>query len=158
RRVMTIATPVSDDARAGADPYANYATWKQWEGSFAPTDREARYFAAEFRDIPLRDKRVLEIGFGNGSFLAWAQHEGADVAGIDINDEMRQAARKHGFAAIDGSLIDLAARDARFDLVVAFDVLEHWDIDELVANFKAVRALLDDRGLFVSRFPNGQSP
>ncbi|HKE48251.1 MAG TPA: class I SAM-dependent methyltransferase [Rhodanobacteraceae bacterium] len=143
---------------ACVDPYANYTQWKQWDGAFAPADREARYFAAEFRDIPLRDKRVLEIGFGNGSFLAWAKGEGARVAGIEINPEMREAARAHGFETFEIPLTELAALDARYDLVVAFDVLEHWDTDELVANFRAIRALLAPGGLFVSRFPNGQSP
>ena len=149
---------MDEPARAAADPYANYAAWKQWEGTFAPTDRESRYFVAEFRGIPLRGKRVLEIGFGNGSFLAWAKGEGADVAGIEINAEMREAARRHGFETFDVSLAGLAARGARYDLVVAFDVLEHWDTSELVENFRAIRALLVDGGLFLSRFPNGQSP
>ena len=143
---------------AGADPYANYTQWKQWDGAFAPTDREARYFAAEFREIALRDKRVLEIGFGNGSFLAWAKGEGARVAGIEINPEMREAARAHGFETFEIPLTELAALDARYDVVVAFDVLEHWDAAELVANFRAIRTLLSGGGLFVSRFPNGQSP
>jgi SAM-dependent methyltransferase len=143
---------------AGADPYANYAQWKQWDGAFAPTDREARYFAVEFREIPLRDKRVLEVGFGNGSFLAWAKGEGARVAGIEINPEMRDAARVHGFETFEIPLKDVAALDARYDVVVAFDVLEHWDANELVENFRAIHALLNDGGVFVSRFPNGQSP
>ena len=145
------------DERA-ADPYAGYAAWKEWSGAFAATDREARYFAEEFRGIALAGKRVLEIGFGNGSFLAWAKREGAVVAGIEINAQMRDAARAHGFEAFDVSLTELTKTDARYDLVVAFDVLEHWDADELVANFRAIRALLVEGGLFVSRFPNGQSP
>jgi SAM-dependent methyltransferase len=148
---------VSEHSRA-VDPYANYAEWKRWDGAFAATDKEARYFAAEFRDIPLRDRRVLEIGFGNGSFLAWAKGEGADVAGIELNAEMRDAARKGGFTAFDASLGELASRDARYDLIVAFDVLEHWDANELSENFRAVRNLLAEGGVFVSRFPNGQSP
>ena len=140
------------------DPYANYTEWKRWDGVFAASDKEARYFAAEFADIPLRGRRVLEIGFGNGSFLAWAKGEGADVAGIELNEDMRDAARKNGFVAFDATLADLASLDARYDLIVAFDVLEHWDANELVENFRAVRALLADGGLFLCRFPNGQSP
>ncbi len=147
-----------DPARTAVDPYANYAAWKHWEGAFAPTDRESRYFAAEFRDVPLRGKRVLEIGFGNGAFLAWAKGEGAAVAGVEINAEMREAAHRHGFETFDVPLGELAARGARHDLVVAFDVLEHWSMDELVENFRAIRALLVEGGLFLSRFPNGQSP
>ena len=140
------------------DPYANYTEWKRWDGVFAASDKEARYFAAEFADIPLRGRRVLEVGFGNGSFLAWAKGEGADVAGLELNADMRDAARKNGFVAFDASLAELASNDARYDLIVAFDVLEHWDANELSENFRAVRALLAEGGLFVSRFPNGQSP
>lgn len=149
---------MSEPSRPGVDPYANYAEWKRWDGAFATSDKEARYFAAEFDRVPLKGLRVLEIGFGNGSFLAWAKNAGADVAGIELNADMREAARKNGFVAFDASLPDLAAQGARYDLIVAFDVLEHWDTDELVENFRAVRALLVDGGLFFSRFPNGQSP
>lgn len=143
------------DERAAADPYAGYAAWKAWSGAFAATDREARYFAEEFRGIGLAGKRVLEIGFGNGSFLAWAKGEGARVAGVEINAAMRDAARAHGFEVFEAPLAEISER---VDLVVAFDVLEHWTTDELVANFRAIRALLVGGGLFVSRFSNGQSP
>jgi len=141
-----------------ADPYANYAAWKEWDGAFAPTDKELRYFAAEFKGVPLRGLRVLEIGFGNGAFLAFAKGEGARVVGIEINAAMCEAARSHGFEALDASLIELASRGERYDVVAAFDVLEHWDTNELVENFRAIHTLLNDGGVFVSRFPNGQSP
>jgi SAM-dependent methyltransferase len=149
---------MDESASAGIDPYAGYASWKGWDGAFAPSDRKRRYFAAEFRDMPLSGRRVLEIGFGNGEFVAFAKGEGAEVSGIEINETMREAARRHGFEALDASLTEIAASGRRFDLVVAFDVLEHWDFDELVANFRAIRALLADGGRFVSRFPNGHSP
>jgi SAM-dependent methyltransferase len=147
-----------DELARAVDPYANYAAWKEWSGAFAPTDKELRYFAAELRGVPLRGLDVLEIGFGNGAFLAFAKGEGANVAGIEINAAMRGAAREHGFEAFDVSLAELAARGDRYDLVAAFDVLEHWDTNELVENFRAIHALLKEGGLFVSRFPNGQSP
>lgn len=149
---------MSEPSRAAADPYAGYTAWKQWDGAFTVPDKEARYLAAEFDGLPLRGKRILEIGFGNGAFLAWAKGEGAEVAGIELNADMREAARRHGFVAFDGSLADLAARDVRYDLVVAFDVIEHWDTNELLENFRHVRDLLAEGGVFVSRFPNGQSP
>jgi 2-polyprenyl-3-methyl-5-hydroxy-6-metoxy-1,4-benzoquinol methylase len=148
---------VDEPARA-RDPFANYAAWKRWEGAFAATDKESRYYAAEFRGIPLGGARVLEIGFGNGSFLAFARGEGATVTGLEINAEMCEAARNHGFDVLDVPLTTLVERDTRYDIVVAFDVLEHWDTDELVGNFRAIGALLNDDGVFVSRFPNGQSP
>lgn len=141
-----------------ADAYGNYAQWKGWQGTFETSERDARYFAAELCDFPLRGRRVLEIGFGNGGFLAWARSQGAEVMGLEINPEMLAAAARHGFAARNARLIDLAAEDARFDLIAAFDVIEHWDRDELVSNFRAAGALLADDGRFLVRFPNGHSP
>lgn len=143
---------------APVDPYANYTEWKQWGGTFTPRDKEARYFAVEFRDIPLQDRHVLEIGFGNGGFMAWARSRGAHVTGIEINDAMLEAARQHGFEASNATLGELAERGRHFDLIVAFDVLEHWDTAELVHNFDLIRRLLRDGGIFLARFPNGQSP
>jgi SAM-dependent methyltransferase len=149
---------VSEQSAAGVDPYAGYVEWKRWDGAFETSDKEARYLAAEFRGVTLAGKRVLEIGFGNGGFLAWARAQGADVSGIEINAEMRDAARRHGFVALDASLAELAATGPAYDLVVAFDVIEHWDTAELMQNFANIRDLLVPGGLFLARFPNGQSP
>jgi len=149
---------VSEPARAAVDPYANYAEWKRWDGAFTTSEKDARYFAAEFDGVALRGVRVLEIGFGNGGFIAWAKSQGADVAGIELNAEMREAARSAGFTAFDATLAELALQPTRYDIVVAFDVIEHWDAAELIENFRHIRSLLKEGGLFVSRFPNGQSP
>lgn len=143
---------------AATDPYAHYAEWKQWSGTFAPRDKESRYFAAELKGIPLQGRSVLEIGFGNGSFLAWSRAQGAQVSGIEINEAMLEAARRHGFEASRASLDELARRGEQYDLIAAFDVLEHWDMDELLRNFGLIRQLLREGGIFLARFPNGQSP
>jgi len=142
-----------------ADLYAGYADWKQWQGDCTASDGDARCFAAEFADVvALRGKRVLEIGFGNGRFLAWAKAQGASVAGTEIHDGLIAWAREKGFDALPASLEALVAAQRRFDVVVAFDVFEHWSKQELIANLQHVRALLDDGGVLLARFPNGQSP
>lgn len=146
--------PVAD----GVNLYGGYAQWKQWDGDFCASDRDARYFAAEFSGIELNAKRVLEIGFGNGSFLAWARAQGALVAGTEIDEAMLVRAREKGFVALPPALDALAASDQRFDLVIAFDVFEHWDKPTLIANLKHIAALLDAGGLLLARFPNGHSP
>ncbi|HXS73116.1 MAG TPA: class I SAM-dependent methyltransferase [Rhodanobacteraceae bacterium] len=143
---------------APPDLYSHYTEWKQWSGAFAVGDKEARYFAAELRDIPLQGRRVLEIGFGNGVFLAWARAQGARVSGIEINAAMLEAAHQHGFEAFKASLAELAGRGERYDVIAAFDVLEHWDAEELLRNFGLIQRLLRDDSIFVARFPNGQSP
>lgn len=140
------------------DGYAGYAGWKGWEGAFRTSAREARYFAAEFRGLELAGKRLLEIGFGNGSLLAWAREQGAQVRGLELDAGLCEAGRRGGFDVGQHALGDLLARGDRYDLIVAFDVLEHWDSAELVTNFTTLCALLVEGGHFLARFPNGQSP
>jgi len=149
---------MSRDDAPPADAYAGYARWKGWDGAFEVRERDARYFEAEFAGIELAGKRVLEIGFGNGRFLAWARMRGADLYGLEINPDMLDAATHHGYAVRNASLADLVGEGASYDLVVAFDVLEHWSTDELIANFRHVTELLGPGGVFLARFPNGHSP
>jgi SAM-dependent methyltransferase len=149
---------MSRENASPADAYAGYARWKGWDGAFEVRERDARYFVAEFAGITLAGKRVLEIGFGNGRFLAWAKAQGADVHGLEINPDMLDAATHHGYAVRNASLGDLVGERASYDLIVAFDVLEHWDTDELIANFRHVADLLGAGGVFLARFPNGHSP
>jgi SAM-dependent methyltransferase len=138
--------------------YGGYSDWKNWHGEFAPSDRDARYFAAELADIALTGKRVLEIGFGNGNFLAWAKTLGAEVVGTEIDTAMVARARARGFDARPAPLEALAAANEHFDLIVAFDVFEHWDKPMLVASLTQFAALLGPEGQVLARFPNGQSP
>src|SRR5688500_8916468 len=157
-RPSMAAEPRADGGTTAHDGFAGYADWKGWDGAFAASDREGRYFAEEFRDIPLSGRRLLEIGFGNGSLLAWARGRGAQVGGLEHDAGMCEAGRRAGFDVSDASLGELARSGATYDVIVAFDVLEHWDSAELVANFAAVHALLVEGGVFLARFPNGQSP
>jgi SAM-dependent methyltransferase len=153
--------PAVDAAKEPADsaqPYRGYAQWKGWQGDFETSDRDARYFSAELDGIELAGKRVLEIGFGNGSFLAWARRQNAKVTGTEMIDALVEQARSKGYEAQSASLQTLLTSGRQFDLVVAFDVFEHWHKDELVANLGLLHALLAGDGLLLARFPNGHSP
>lgn len=63
----------------------------------------------------------------------------------------------NGYRVFQGS--DLSTfQDNEFDLIVAFDVLEHLQNTELDLLLKEVSTKLKDGGLFLARFPNGDSP
>lgn len=150
---------MSTPAMADSNLYCGYADWKGWQGEFTASDRDERYFAAEFAALPVvAGQSVLEIGFGNGAFLAWARARGASVVGTEADAAMVAAARAKGFDAYPADLDALRAAGRRFDLVAAFDVLEHWDKQTLIANLGAIRALLNPGGSLLARFPNGHSP
>lgn len=141
-----------------ATGYTGYNEWKQWSGPFECGEKLARNLAAEFKRIPLRDKRVLEIGFGNGGFLAWAKALGAQVSGIEINPELVQRGMTQGYAVRVAELGQLANAGERYDVVVAFDVFEHWNTEQLIANLRHIAQMLSDGGIVLARFPNGHSP
>ncbi len=148
--------------QATSDPqslYAGYEEWKGWHRPFTFTDDDSRYFAGEMRGIDVAGKRVLEIGFGSGSFLAWARARGAEVAGIEIIESLLEAARREGVELIDPAIEDIAGDHAgQFDVIVAFDVFEHFPLDVVVSRLAAARTMLKPGGHLVLRFPNAQSP
>lgn len=53
--------------------YDRYDAWKGWDKHFTVNSAEAAYYAAEIGTASLDGLDVLEIGFGSGSFLAWAR-------------------------------------------------------------------------------------
>jgi 2-polyprenyl-3-methyl-5-hydroxy-6-metoxy-1,4-benzoquinol methylase len=155
---MTGERPDGDPAHAFD---AAYARWKRWhgQGAFYAARKDAKYFRGEFRGIRLRGARVLELGFGNGTFLAWARSEGAEVTGTELNAFAVQLGRERGFDVHAGAVDEIPAlAGARFDLVVAIDVLEHLDDGQLGRSLRWIAEHLSEEGVCVARVPNAASP
>jgi 2-polyprenyl-3-methyl-5-hydroxy-6-metoxy-1,4-benzoquinol methylase len=143
--------------------YEDYESAKEWhEGEFAKFSRyDAACFEAELTKagIGIRSTlRVLEVGYGNGKFLGWCRSRDVRADGLEINETLVERARKSGFTAF-GVLDDSRKADmAQYDLIVAFDVLEHIARDELVRFVRDLKACLNPGGRMIFRFPNGDSP
>lgn len=139
-----------------------YSLWKSWDqsqfGVLFPF--EERYFHQELKRARCQfsnDARVLEIGFGNGKFLAYARKRGWSVVGIEANGQLVNLAKQHRFDALHADNLSQFESD-RFDLVVAFDVFEHVPKEELLGWFFEIHRILREGGRLVARFPNGDSP
>ena len=124
--------------------YSGYEEWKGWteDGILPeiphPTNQD--YFTRELEraKIPPRSK-ILEIGFGNGEFLQWAELSGYHVSGIEINEKLYQMGKERGFRVFLGTVADdLEKLESDFDAVVAFDVLEHLPKEVLTDYFECV--------------------
>jgi 2-polyprenyl-3-methyl-5-hydroxy-6-metoxy-1,4-benzoquinol methylase len=138
--------------------FADYPRWKRWNLELTCNVEDARCFAGELRGFELSGRRLVEIGFGAGSFMVWAREQGAQVIGVEIQKELIEHARSAGFEAFE-SVLDLHRAYGRsFDLVVGFDLLEHLSHDEIVSMFAEVDSLLKPGGGALFRFPNGLSP
>ncbi len=140
----------------------DYLKWKDWNheqfGRIGSKERNA--FKIELSRTKHNFKsgtKVLEIGFGNGEFLAFAREREWEVKGLEINFNLLEIAEKHGFDVSHSSeLTDL--QESHFDLVVAFDVLEHLDEQSISNIFHEINRILRSGGFLIAKFPNGDSP
>jgi SAM-dependent methyltransferase len=143
---------------------SGYSEWKGWQaGDFGIVDSySAQYFAGEMRACGcsvLHGQAVLELGFGNGVFAAWAISQGAHYRGTEIIPELILRARQAGVEAFDArSPIESVANANTVDLAIAFDVFEHIEITELRTIMRSLHLCLKPGGILLGRVPSGDSP
>jgi len=158
---MTYIIKNDDEVKIDNSYGKDYLSWKNWGGDFAKlNDTDIAYFSAEFSRLPLTQSKhfkVLEIGFGNGRFLEYGRKMTWDVHGTEINEALVSIAKQNGFNVTHAA--DLSKfNDSTFDLIVAFDVLEHIPQEILPNMILEIKRILRDNGFFIARFPNGDSP
>jgi len=97
---------------------------------------------------------VLDVGCGIGNFLELAKKRGWECAGVDIDpDAVESAKRKTGIAELAATDVVTYAKahPARFDLITFYDVLEHVDNhNEFLA---AILSLLKSGGHIAMSMP-----
>jgi 2-polyprenyl-3-methyl-5-hydroxy-6-metoxy-1,4-benzoquinol methylase len=137
-----------------------YTNWKLWEadqfGRYSRSD--SRYFGwcVAQAKLPSPPNRILEVGFGNGAFLGYCRNQGWSATGIETNPTLQTRAASAGFTVYP-DLQGLAGGEP-FDLIAAFDVLEHVPFDHAEAMLSSLRAHLSSQGAILLRVPNGDSP
>ena len=140
---------------------SSYVEWKDWGHNFANLKKnQYAYFRAEIRRSKNKfqaNSNVLEIGFGNGSFLNYAKQMRWNIRGTEMNIDLVNLAKSNNFDVHHTDNLSTFSNNS-FDLVVAFDVLEHIPEDKLIDFMLEVKRVLVSDGIFIARFPNGDSP
>jgi len=111
---------------------------------------------------PDKQARVLDLGCGHGTLLYFARQEGyRNIMGVDVSAEQVAAAHHMGITEVQcGDLMDTmqSLPDGSQDVVVAFDVIEHFTRSELLCFVDEVRRILCEGGAWIIHTPNGGSP
>jgi 2-polyprenyl-6-hydroxyphenyl methylase/3-demethylubiquinone-9 3-methyltransferase len=143
------------------------AKWWDEEGEFRPLhrinptrlhflrDRMVRHFGRDARDLkPFAGLSLVDIGCGGGLVAEPMARLGFSVTGLDADEEALAVARAH--AEAQGLVVEyratsaeaLAQSGARFDAVLALEVMEHVrDVPLFVA---AASRLLRPGGAFLA--------
>ncbi len=103
-----------------------------------------------------RPGKLLDVGCGDGRFLARMAKRGWTVWGIDLDPAAAKIARdKRGLNVETASVEDLVAQGAKFDVITASHVIEH--VADPLSFLDACRRLLYEGGKLVLKTPNVKS-
>jgi 2-polyprenyl-3-methyl-5-hydroxy-6-metoxy-1,4-benzoquinol methylase len=105
---------------------------------------------------------ILDLGCGYGPIVHLARQAGyTNVVGVDRSPEMVAEAKRLGIeGVVEGDLMETlrALPDESQDVVIAFDVIEHFDRHELMPLVDEVYRVLERGGRWLIHTPNAQSP
>jgi 2-polyprenyl-3-methyl-5-hydroxy-6-metoxy-1,4-benzoquinol methylase len=126
-----------------------------WVAKILPLRRQKR--DAEFRYLPKPKpgQRLLDIGCGNGDFLANARDAGWAVAGIDTDPKAVAIAKQRSLDISMGGIDLFAGESGCFDAITLSHVLEH--LHDPRQFIHAVHRLLKPGGVIFVDTPNIES-
>jgi len=140
----------------GADWYEKAAPIRAVETRPSPfRDWRYRTFLAE--NLP--PGKLLDIGCGDGAFLALAKKRGFSVIGFDYDRRMIELARRRGILEVESAEFSdwlSRRRDGEFDCITLFDVLEHHP--EPARFLGELKRLLKPGGAVAITLPNTLRP
>ena len=97
--------------------------------------------------------KILDVGTAGGSFLGVAKQRGWKVAGCEPNHWLSEWGRKrYGITIKAGTIFNMELKDASFDVVTLWDVLEHAPDPKAV--LIECNRILKPGGLLVVNYPD----
>lgn len=152
--------------RAGLNSYRN----AHWHMALAPTNAWGRWWVPFLwplrslvhqqmrhlpRRLPRQGARLLDVGCGNGNFLALAQAAGWVVEGVDFDPLAIAAARKKDLKVHIGGLEQVGQHAGGYDWISCSHVIEH--VHDPVQWLQDMHALLRQGGTLWLQTPNIES-
>lgn len=144
--------------------YASYFT-HQYSSANRVDDAAYREYGRILRELLVpylpsnREAEIVDVACGTG-FAVHALREAGytRVRGIDLSPEQVEIARGRGLPVERGDLFPyLEDRSGSLDAIVALDILEHLDRDELLRFFDLCRQALRPGGRLIAKTANANS-
>lgn len=101
-----------------------------------------------------KNNRLLDVGFGAGSFLEAAARNNWQAFGVEVSQTAVEHVRERGFEVFSGELREAGYPDEYFDVIVASEVLEH--VPNPRALLEDIARVLRPGGLLWATTPHGR--
>jgi 2-polyprenyl-3-methyl-5-hydroxy-6-metoxy-1,4-benzoquinol methylase len=122
----------------------------------------AKVIASRIRGWLPDDKSapILDLGCGHGNVLYLLAHAGyTNVTGVDLSLEQLNLARQWCQQIVQGEALDFLQHQTRqFQVIIAFDLIEHFTKDEFMLLIEALFNALLPGGRLIIQTPNADSP
>jgi len=125
--------------------------------------KQADFFSKEI--LPFfphsKESSILDIGAGNGSFLLACKQNGySNCVGLDLSPEQVKIGQSFGInELVEADALNwMKQNPGKYDIVTAFDLVEHMTKDELMEMLSAILNSLKPGGIFIFRTPNLDCP
>ncbi|MEY3222666.1 MAG: class I SAM-dependent methyltransferase [Cuspidothrix sp.] len=104
--------------------------------------------------VDLSDKKLLDLGCADGALLVLARQYGTSkVVGVEFSNEAADYGRhQYNLEILNASADNLPCTDQNFDIVTAFDLIEH--VTDPSNLFKEVSRVLCNGGIFLGSCPD----
>ena len=160
RQLAELRQKVDGSGPRFAALYADFAD--RFRGSAEQVTTKLRGYLPDVRQLIGDAKpggegiRVLDIGCGRGEWLTLLKSVGVSATGVDSHPAFVQAGRARDLDMVLGDGVEhLAALPAHsLDLVTAFHVIEHLDVETLLALIEAAHDALRVGGCLLLETPN----
>jgi len=139
--------------------YVSRHTSLIYDISIKTLERQRRAYRRYFSRFLPKDKsiKILDIGSGYGGFLYFLEKEGyKNIFGVDCSQEQVDMSQKLGIKnVVCADIIDtLKKYSEELDMIIALDVVEHFQKDELFLLFESIICALKPGGIFIMQSPN----
>lgn len=108
------------------------------------------------------EAKILDLGCGHGALIYFAHSMGySNIIGVDRSPEQVTAAKSLNIEGVQqGELMETlkSLHNESYDVIVTFDVIEHFRKEELLIFVDEVKRVLKNCGRWIIHTPNGESP
>lgn len=118
-------------------------------------DRIRWYYSWAVKNLPRKGK-LLDVGCGEGTFVAYADKHGFEASGLDFSAAAIEAGtRRFGLTSLVAATVEDYRRthsENAFDVITLFEILEH--TESPVRFLEEIQTLLRPGGLLIVSVPN----